>query len=180
MRTWYYVLAVMFAAGATAAPAFAGLAVGTTAPQFKAEGALAGKPFAFSLASQLKKGPVVLYFFPAAFTAGCTIEAHEFAEATEAFNKLGATVVGVTAGNVDRVADFSSLECRDKFAVLADPGAKIATNYHSDFRHGDVQMSNRTSYVIAQNGQIVLSYEDLNPEQHVKKTLAAVQSLARN
>src|SRR6201994_3546468 len=113
MRAWYYALAILLAAGPT--PVFAALPVGASAPLFAAKGALGGKPFAFSLAKQLKKGPVVLYFFPAAFTAGCTIEAHEFAEATDTFNRLGATIVGVTAGNVDRVAEFSSLECRDKF-----------------------------------------------------------------
>ncbi|MCG8399274.1 peroxiredoxin, partial [Bacillus atrophaeus] len=81
------------------------------------------------LADQLKKGPVVLYFFPAAFTSGCTKEAHDFAEASADFQKLGATIVGVTAGNADRVVEFSTKECRDKFAVLADPDGKISTAY---------------------------------------------------
>lgn len=74
---------------------------------------------------------MVLYFFPAAFAKGCTLEAHAFAEATDDFIKLGATVVGVTAGNVDQVDEFSKLECRDKFAVAADPGVKVAAEYQT-------------------------------------------------
>lgn len=85
--------------------------------------------YIFSLQQALRKGPVVLYFFPAAFAKGCTLEAHAFAEATDDFIKLGATVVGVTAGNVDQVHEFSKLECRDKSAVAADPGAKVAAEY---------------------------------------------------
>ena len=95
------------------APAFAALPVGDTAPDFTLDAAKAGKPMVFSLKQQLRKGPVVLYFFPAAFTSGCTIEAHKFAEATDAFNKLHATVIGVSAGNLDRVAEFYKVECRD-------------------------------------------------------------------
>ena len=104
--------------------AHAALEVGDKAPDFSLQGALGGKPLTFSLQQALQKGPVVLYFFPAAFTKGCTLEAHAFAEATDDFKKLGATVVGVTAGNVDQVDEFSKLECRDKFAVAADPGQK--------------------------------------------------------
>ena len=137
--------------------------------------ALAGKTFTFKLSDALKKGPVVLYFFPAAFTSGCTKEAHDFAEATADFAKLGATVVGVTSGNANRVAEFSKVECRDKFAVAADPGAKIAAQYKSTLmvRPG---WSDRTSYVIAPDGKILLSYSDLNADHHVEKTLAAVKA----
>lgn len=112
-------LTVALGLSATAFNAGAALPVGAKAPAFELQGALAGKPIAFSLQQALQKGPVVLYFFPAAFTAGCTIEAHAFAEATDEFNKMGATVIGVTAGNTDQVSDFSKLECRDKFAVAA-------------------------------------------------------------
>jgi peroxiredoxin len=116
-------LTVALGLSATAFNVNAALPVGAS-PAFELQGALAGKPIAFSLQQALQKGPVVLYFFPAAFTAGCTIEAHAFAEATDEFNKMGATVIGVTAGNTDQVSDFSKLECRDKFAVAADPGRK--------------------------------------------------------
>ncbi len=153
----------------------AALAVGSKAPDFAVKAALGGKEFNFALADALKKGPVVLYFFPAAFTSGCTVEAHDFAEATEGFNAMGATVIGVTAGNIDRVDEFSVKECRNKFAVAADPGQKVIKAY-------DVvlpvkpEYSNRTSYVIAPDSTILLEYTDLNPDQHVAKTMAAVKT----
>ena len=156
--------------------AHAALPTGSTAPDFSAQGALGGTPLTFSLKQALQKGPVVLYFFPAAFTPGCTIEAHKFAEATEAFNKLGATVIGITAGNVERVAEFSKVECRNKFAVAADPGAVIASKYQATMKFGDNLLSDRTSYVVAPDGRILLSYSDINPEQHVEKALAAVKT----
>ncbi len=175
MRT--FAIAVLAAAMTFAtAAATAALPVGAVAPDFSLQGALGGQPLTFSLKTALHKGPVVLYFFPAAFTPGCTIEAHKFAEATDEFNKLGATVIGVTAGNIDRVTDFSKVECRNKFAVVADPGARIAAQYQATLSMAGQQLSNRTSYVIAPDGRILLSYSDLNPEQHVAKTLAAVKA----
>lgn len=155
----------------------AALPEGAKAPDFQLNGALAGKPVTFSLAKALRQGPVVLYFFPAAFTQGCTLEAHAFAEATDDFKKLHATVIGVTAGNIDRVAEFSKAECRDKFTVAADPGAKVATEYQSRMKTGnDKALSDRTSYVIAPDGKILLSYTDMNPEQHIAKTMSAVKA----
>src|SRR3712207_5746307 len=100
-----------------AAPAYAELKPGAVAPDFTVKAALAGHESTFSLKEALKKGPVVLYFFPAAFTAGCTLEANLFAEATDDFKSQGATIIGMTSGNIDRVAEFSKVECRDKFAV---------------------------------------------------------------
>ena len=168
--------AALTLASAVAAPAFAALAVGDKAPEFKAKAALAGKEFDFDLKAQLKKGPVVLYFFPAAYTSGCTLEAHAFAEATEGFAKKGATVVGVTAGNVERVAEFSKEHCRDKFAVVADPGAKIAADYKSTLalKPG---WSDRTSYVVGKDGKIAYAYSALDPSKHVENTMAAVDKL---
>ncbi|PVZ19768.1 MULTISPECIES: peroxiredoxin [unclassified Pseudomonas] len=161
---------------ASAAPAFAALPEGASAPDFSLDGALAGKPVAFSLAKALQQGPVVLYFFPAAFTAGCTLEAHAFAEATDQFKQLGATVIGVTAGNLERVADFSKLECRDKFTVAADPGAKVAEQYQTLIKTPDGKtLSDRTSYVIAPDGKVLLSYTDRNPEAHIQKAMEAVK-----
>ncbi|QUG75628.1 redoxin domain-containing protein [Erwinia sp. E602] len=158
-----------------ALPAQAALKAGEKAPDFTLQAALGGKPMSFSLQQALKKGPVVLYFFPAAFSAGCTIEAHAFAEATDGFKKLGASVVGVTAGNVDQIGEFSRLECRDKFTVAADPGAKVATEYDTLIKLADKTLSDRTSYVIAPDGKILLSYTDRNPETHIDKTMAAVK-----
>ncbi|WP_338421529.1 peroxiredoxin [Acetobacter lambici] len=156
-------------------PAQAALSQGTNAPDFTLRGALAGKPITFSLKSALTKGPVVLYFFPAAFTAGCTQEAHDFAAAAEQFQAQGATLVGITAGNTDRVSEFSKVECRDKFAVLADPGALTAILYHSVNTEHQTLLSQRTSYVIAPDGNILLSFTSNNPEQHVSETLESLK-----
>lgn len=157
-----------------AQPALAALKPGDKAPDFTAPAALAGKDFQFNLAKALKKGPVVLYFFPAAYTSGCTAEAHEFAEATPEFEKLGATVIGVTGGNVDRIKDFSKEHCRDKFAVAAANPALIK-DYDVKLPLKDT-MSNRTSYVIAPSGKVLLAYSDLNFQGHVTKTMEAVKA----
>jgi len=161
-------------AGLAAVPAHAALAVGAKAPDFDVKAAQAGKAFDFSLAQALKKGPVVLYFFPAAFTPGCTVEAHEFAEATDKFAAMGATVIGVTSGNVDRVTEFSSVECRNKFAVAADPDQKVIKAYDAVLTKKP-EYSDRTSYVIAPDHTILLSYTDLNPDKHVDLTMEAVK-----
>ena len=170
-----FTAAAAFAAiGLAAPPARASLKEGASAPDFQAQAALAGKTFTFKLSDALKKGPVVLYFFPAAFTSGCTKEAHDFAEATADFAKLGATVVGVTSGNANRVAEFSKVECRDKFAVAADPDKKISAQYDAVITV--VGYTDRVSYVITSNGKVALSYSAMNPDQHVAKTMAAVKA----
>ena len=161
-------------AGLALAPAHAALAVGAKAPDFAVKAAQAGKEFDFSLADALKKGPVVLYFFPAAFTPGCTVEAHDFAEATDKFAALGATVIGVTAGNADRVTEFSSVECRNKFAVAADPDQKVIKEYDAVLKQKP-EYSDRTSYVIAPDHTVLMSYTDLNPDKHVDLSMEAVK-----
>jgi len=168
-------IALACAASLLAAPAIAALKVGADAPDFSAPASQAGKQFPFRLSDALKKGPVVLYFFPAAFTSGCTIEAHEFAEASDDYKKLGATLIGVTAGNIDRLTEFSVSECRSKFPVAADPNATIAKSYDSTLavRPG---WSDRTSYVIAPDGKVAYVYSALGPDQHVAKTLAALKA----
>ncbi|ANI81694.1 peroxiredoxin [Kosakonia oryzae] len=172
------VLSLTAAALLNIANAHAALPAGAQAPDFQLQGALAGKPLTFSLQQALKKGPVVLYFFPAAFSKGCTIEAHAFAEATDDFKKLGATVIGVTAGNTDQVDEFSKLECRNKFTVTADPGAKVAAQYETLMQMKGKTLSDRTSFVIAPDGKILLSYTDRNPETHIQKTMEAVKQYA--
>jgi len=161
-----------------AAPTFsrAAIPVGALAPAVHLNAALAGKSFDFDLKNELKKGPVVLYFFPAAFTSGCTLEAHLFAEASDNFAKMGARVVGITAGNIDRVADFSKLECRNKFVVAADPRAKVASQYHTLMKDAPQAISERTSFVIAPDDKILLSYTDQNPAAHIEKTMATVRA----
>jgi peroxiredoxin Q/BCP len=166
------------AAFAVAGPSLAALPVGATAPEFNAPAFEAGKPFEFHLADQLKKGPVVLYFFPAAHTAGCNIEAHLFAQAVDDFHAKGATVVGVTAGNVDQVAAFSTEteHCAGRFPVVADAGAAIAKLYDARLPAPTPlgTISNRTSFVISPGDKVVFVYSDLKPDQHVKETLDAV------
>jgi peroxiredoxin Q/BCP len=170
--------AAALAAFALPASAFAALKVGDMAPTFTTQASLAGKAYDFNLDAALKKGPVVLYFFPAAFTSGCTIEAHEFAEAADQFTKSGATLIGVTAGNIDRVQEFSVSECRNKFAVAADPGAKIASAYKAKMLIGP-GWSDRTSYVIGQDHKVAYVYSALSPDKHVANTLAAVKTLKK-
>src|ERR1700728_3846048 len=136
-----------------AVPAFAALPDGTKAPDFSTDASLAGKTFHFSLAQALKQGPVVLYFYPAAFTPGCTVEAHEFAEATDKFKALGATVIGVSHDPIDTLNKFSVSECRNKFAVASDADHKISKAYDAVLLM--TAYSSRTSYVIAPDGKII-------------------------
>jgi len=170
-----YVLGGLLMAALASGSAWAALQVGAKAPEFTTQAALGGKEFTFSLAQALKKGPVVLYFFPAAFTPGCTQEAHDFADATAQFAALGATVIGVTAGNANRVTEFSSVECRNKFAVAADPDQKVIKAYDAVLKRKP-EWSDRTSYVIAPDGSILMTYTNLDPTEHVTRTLAAVKA----
>lgn len=153
-------------------PSFAALKPGAAAPDFTTQATLAGKPFTFSLADALKSGPVVLYFYPAAFTHGCTIEAHEFADATDKFKAMGATVIGVSHDSIDTLNKFSVSECRNKFAVASDADQKISKSY--DATLFVTSYSSRTSYVIAPGGTILYAYTALNPDKHVENTMAAV------
>jgi peroxiredoxin Q/BCP len=165
-----------------AAPAWADLQPGAKAPDFKADAYLGGKPFNYHLAEALKQGPVVVYFFPSAHTKGCNIEAHLFSEAIDQFKAQKATVIGVTAGKVTELADFSkeTEHCGGKFPVAADPGAKIAKEYDAPLKMAGMTMpmelSARTSYVVAPDGKILLSYSDMSPNDHVTKTLDAVKA----
>ncbi|MEA3140266.1 MAG: thioredoxin-dependent peroxiredoxin [Gammaproteobacteria bacterium] len=159
---------------ALAAPLYAALSPGASAPDFTTQATLAGKPFTFSLADALKKGPVVLYFYPAAFTPGCTIEAHNFAEATDKFKSLGATVIGVSHDDIDKLNKFSVSECRNKFAVAADPDQKITKEYDAVLA-AKPEYANRTSYVIAPTGKIIYEYTAMDPNKHVENTMAAVE-----
>ena len=161
-----------------AIPAFAQLKPGDAAPTFTAPAYLAGEPFTFDLAEALEQGPVVVYFFPAANTPGCNVEAALFSQAIDKFKAHGATVIGVTAGNVDQLAAFSSdtETCGGKFAVAADTGAKIAADYDAVLDKKP-EWADRTSYVIAPDGTVAATYSDLNPNRHVREMLAAVEAL---
>ena len=163
-----------------ATPSFAALKPGDAAPDFSAKAALGGDEFTFSLAAALKKGPVVLYFFPKAFTKGCTAEAHEFAEAAASYTAAGATLIGMSADDIDTLHKFSTQECSAKFPVAADPDLKVIRAYDSALiRVGSFGISDRISYVISPEGKIVYAYTDLNPDKHVENTLAAVKALKK-
>src|SRR5579863_7684108 len=166
----------MFTLGSAllAAPLYAALKPGAQAPDFTTQATLAGKPFTFSLAQALKQGPVVLYFYPAAFTPGCTVEAHQFAEATEQFKALGATVIGVSHDPIDKLNKFSVSECRNKFAVAADADQSIMKAYDAVLA-AKPEYANRTSYVIAPTGKIIYEYTALDPDKHVGNTMEAVE-----
>lgn len=167
MRAFPFSLALL-----AAAPAAAALSPGAKAPDFTTQGALAGKPFNLTLSQMLKEGPVVLYFFPAAFTPGCTAEAHEFAEQTATFKKSGATVIGVAGDKIEDLQRFSREECRDKFAVAVASPAMIKAY---DVALPIAGRTSRTSYVIAPNGQVIYAYSDRDYRNHVANTLKAVQ-----
>jgi len=166
--------AAVLAAGLVSSPAWATLAVGASAPDFTATASLGGKEFPFSLADALKKGPVVLYFYPAAFTPGCTIEAHDFAAAIPQYKALGATVIGVSHDNIATLDKFSVSDCRKKFAVVADPDEKVIKAYDTTLPQNPAY-ANRTSYVIAPDGKVLFTYTDLNPDKHVELTMDAVK-----
>ncbi len=165
------VLAGLILAGQSSAA----LKPGAVAPLFTTQATRAGKPFTFSLADALKNGPVVLYFYPAAFSSGCTVEAHEFAEATEKFKALGATVIGVSHDSIETLNKFSVTECRNKFAVAADPDQSIMKAYDATIGF-KLDYADRTSYVITPDGRILYEYTALmRPEKHVENTLDAVR-----
>ncbi len=178
-----------------AVPASAALKVGALAPNFTGTGSLGGKIFKFNLASALKKGPVVLYFFPSAYTQGCDLEAHTFATQIDKFKAAGASVIGVSADDLARLKQFSADPhfCAGKFPIVSDPSTRIAKIYQlkvspeipgaKDVRgvvigHGFIQ---RFTYVIGKSGKIIAEFssrrDHLTPDQHVYKSLAIVRQL---
>ncbi len=155
-----------------AAPASAALPVGSKATDFITDSALKGDTSTFSLKENLKHGPVVLYFYPKAFTTGCTIEAHEFAEASDDFAKLGAKVIGASADDIDSLKKFSVEECRNKFAVAVATPTMIA-NYDAAIPNSP--RANRISYVITPDHKIIFAYADMNVKGHVSGAMQAVK-----
>ena len=170
--------AALFALAAV--PAAAELPAGSRAPLFATSAALGGKAYTFNLRAALAKGPVVLYFYPKAFTKGCTLEANAFAEASADFAKAGATVIGLSNDDIETLKRFSREACRDKFAVGA-AGPKIIEAYDAALvRDGkSVGMTDRTTYVIDRTGRIVLVHSDLDYRDHVRLALGAVRKLKK-
>ena len=185
------VLAILFAT-AVALPAFAALKQGEAAPDFSAQASLAGEAFAFSLSDALRKGPVVVYFYPAAFTEGCNIQAHEFAVKMNKFKAAGATVIGVSLDNITRLNAFSAdpQYCAGKVPVASDVDGKIAKSYHltidpeehgfKDTRGVEVGhgFAERTTFVVSSDGKIAATIGGLKPAANVDHALAEVQRLA--
>jgi len=160
-----------------ALPASAALKQGAAAPDFFVTGAQGGKDFRLHLKEQLRKGPLVLYFFPKAFTGGCTLEAKAFSDAMPQFRKAGAQVVGMSADDLPTLKKFSIEKCRAAFPV-ATASKDVIRNY--DVAMGDSGLTNRTSYVIDRNGRIVAVHSDGDWSKHVQTTLAAVRALKRS
>lgn len=156
-------------------PAWAALDIGDRAPDFSAEAARNGVVYQYSLADALKKGPVVLYFFPAAYSEGCSVEAHYFAEAIPQFEALGATVVGVSGDDIGTLSKFSVQACQGKFPVAADDKQTVMKSYDAVLKTRP-EYANRISYVVAPDGSIVFHYMSLNPTRHVEKMLGALKT----
>lgn len=167
---------LMVLALAAGGPALAALDIGEKVAPFSAPAALDGKPFTYSLQSALAKGPVVLYFFPAAFSVGCSIEAHAFADAIDQFTQAGATVIGVSTDDMETLTKFSSQACQGKFPVASDESKAISKSFDA-LMQTRPDYANRISYVIAPNGAVAFYYQSLNPFKHVEKVLAAVKEL---
>lgn len=174
-------------------PVLAALKPGDTAPDFSARASLAGKEFNFSLDEALKKGPVVVYFYPSAFTKGCDLEAHTFAQDKDKFDAAGATIIGVSADSIERLDSFSADPdyCAGRFPVASDPDRKIATSYDLTANSGKPGMKDvrgaeighdfieRVTFVVGKDHKIIAtlsSKEDkLTPDQHVEKSLEILQ-----
>jgi len=163
------------AASLVAAPATAALKVGDKAPDFATTGAVGGKDFKIHLADMLKNGPVVLYFFPKAFTSGCTAEAHAFSASIGEFKKAGAEVIGMSGDELKTLHEFSTKECRSAFPV-ATATPQIQKEYDVAWA-AHPGITTRTSYVIDKSGKIVMVHDDPDFSQHVSKTLATVRAL---
>jgi peroxiredoxin len=172
-------MAVLLTLAVLSLNARAALDIGDNAPHFTAPAALGGKVFEYSLRDQLAKGPVVLYFFPAAFSEGCSIEAHEFAEAIGRFEALGASVIGVSGDDVEVITRFSVQACQGKFPVAADVKKAVIKSYDAAMTTRP-EYANRVTYLIAPNGKVAYTYLSLNPNKHVEKTLAALAQWAKD
>lgn len=177
---------------AVSAQALAALPVGTVAPTFKTQASLAGKEFTYDLTKALKKGPVVVYFYPGAFTGGCNIQAHTFAEDMDKFHAAGATVIGVSLDKIETLNAFSSdpQYCAGKLPVASDADGSIAKNYDLKVMAGgpgmkdtrgidlDHKFAERTTFIITKDGKIAATVGGVSPAENVEKTLAIVQDIA--
>ncbi len=171
------------AAAMIAAPAMAALQPGAKAPDFTLPAALAGKDFTFDLASALQKGPAVVYFYPKAFTSGCSAEAHEFAENMDNFKAMGASVIGVSGDNIAALEKFSTASCGSKFPVAADPKGDVIAKYDVSLKMPGAGLmlkmdhpSDRTSFLVAPDGTVLATYSAMDASKHVSTMLAALKT----
>lgn len=185
-------LSVLFAA-VMAVPAFAALKAGDQAPPFTAQASLAGKDFTYSLKDALKKGPVVVYFYPSAYTGGCNLQAHTFAVNIDKFTAAGATVIGVSLDSIQRLNDFSADPnyCAGKFPTASDADGKIAKSFELTVHQGQAgqkdtrgveighDFAERTTFVVTPDGKIAQTIGGLAPDQNVDQALQAVQTLPK-
>ena len=183
------VLAGLVLSGALAQPAFAALKEGDKAPDFTAPASLAGKEFNFALKDALKKGPVVVYFYPAAFTGGCNLQAHAFSENSDKFAAAGASIIGVSLDKIATLNQFSAdpQYCAGKIPVASDADGKIAKSYDLQVREAkpgakntrgdeiDHGFAERTTFVVTPNGTVAATISNLSPADNVAKALEAVQ-----
>jgi peroxiredoxin len=188
------VLLTLLLSSALTIPAIAALKDGDKAPEFKAQASLAGKAFSFSLQETLKKGPVVVYFYPSAYTGGCNIQAHTFAVNSDKFAAAGASIIGVSLDSISRLNDFSAdpAYCAGKLPVASDVDGKIARSYElkvreaqagrKDTRGADIDhgFAERTTFIVKPDGKIAATLEGLAPAANVEKALDVVQGLASN
>ncbi len=179
------------ASAAIALPAIAALQKGDMAPKFKAQASLAGKEFSYSLEEALKQGTVVVYFYPSAYTQGCNIQAHTFAENMDAFNAAHATVIGVSLDSIERLNDFSADPnyCAGKLPVASDTDGSIAQSYQISVREGRAGMQDtrgveidhgfaeRTTFIVTPDGKVAATIGGVSPEENVNQALTAVQAL---
>jgi peroxiredoxin len=173
------VRATLFAlAAAVTQAAFAALDIGDPVPKFTTTAALGGKVFSYSLTDALAKGPVVVYFFPAADTADCSLEAHAFAEAIDQFAALGATVIGVSADDIETLTKFSVKSCQSRFPVASDQSKAVIQGFDAVMQTRP-DFANRLSYVVTPNGRVAYYYQNLNPDKHVERMLNALRALPR-
>jgi len=156
-------------------PAHALLKPGAPAPGFTLPAAQAGQALTFDLAAARAAGPVVLYFYPAAYTPGCSVEAKLFADAMDDFRAAGASVVGVSGDDIGKLKKFSVSHCQGRFPVAADAGLKVAKAYDATGAFSALGFSSRVSYVISPDGHILFAHTDSGPNSHVSETLAAVR-----
>ena len=174
MLTCIYRVVISLLLASVATAANASLEVGDKVTDFVLPSAEAGNEGVFRLSDALSKGPVVLYFFPAAFSEGCSVEAHLFAEATEQFAALGASVVGVSADDIEVLKKFSVKACQSKFPVLADPNMAVVRAFDAVMRTRP-EYASRVTFVVSREGVILHQYTSLNPEGHIVRALAALR-----